>query len=360
MIRCLRVHVHRNYPTRMESISSWIMQEVFFGTKVYWKRIEKQLSFHYNTLPQLILEKDELPKQFDKWCCGLGVLTATLFLMNFVEQKPDEFEKVFSVKNMKVVLDPSGKHSNYICRLRGGLLQGRLCPPERYLTYVRREFFCLCDRLADYIHVDWIKKHHGWGKIFYQPSPFYLYPKNKGMQFKPVTYQEIKDEKNNKLKIPPNDNVKEEILKATGFTNIKKENQEERARRHTIEEGKLLADTEKETAAQKLISLGENETKSVESERTASKDIHLTATAATAPRHPEVRRGLLTPKQGPPVSSDKKDRVSEKGHPESEINEESVDNKRGAKITRNDHPKSEIHQDTIDNTKSDRSDTSEY
>ena len=94
------------------------------------------------------------------------------------------------------------------------------------------------------------------------------------------------------MKIPPNETVKEDIPKTTGFTNIKKENQEERARRHTIKDRKLQADTEKETAALELISLGENETKSVESERTAPKNIHLTATAATAPRHPEVRRGL--------------------------------------------------------------------
>ena len=93
-----------------------------------------------------------------------------------------------------------------------------------------------------------------------------------------MTYQEIKDEKYNTLKIPPNDNVKEDIPKATRFTNIEKENQEERARRHTIEEGKLLADTEKENAAQKLISLGDNETKSVESEKTAPKLISKTAT----------------------------------------------------------------------------------
>ena len=132
----------------------------------------------------------------------------------------------------------------------------------------------------------------------------------------------------------------------TGFTNIEKENQEERARRHTIKEGKRLADTEKQTAARKLISLGENETKSVESERTASKMISLTATEATPPRHSEGRLVLLTPKQGPHVSSDKEDRVSEKGHPESEIDEKSVGNKVEAIITKNEHSKSETLQDT--------------
>ena len=106
--------------------------------------------------------------------------------------------------------------------------------------------------------------------------------------------------------------------------------------------------------------MGDNETKSVESERTAPKMISKTATEAAPPCHSEVRLALLTPKQGPHVSSDKKARVSEKGHPESEIGEKSVGNKVEATIKKNEQSKSETYQDTNGNTGLDGSDTSEY
>ena len=109
--------------------------------------------------PQLVMEKQDLPRQRDGWCCGFGVYVSALFFMNFfVENRLCEekgtnqlkCDLVFLAKTME--LKEEGRR--VFCTFPKGRLQNKPLSDIFYLGAIRTEFFILCDRIARFIHVE--------------------------------------------------------------------------------------------------------------------------------------------------------------------------------------------------------------